>query len=86
MNARTRKYTMKQNKAMDKIELGNQDYMKNYQAELKYSDLIDLEKVVGSDTLKLAQEKIGTSHDGLMKSVSNYFMQQLTPRNQSYHK
>ena len=77
---------MKQNKAMDKIELGNQDYMKNYQADIKYSDLIDLEKAVGTDMLKDAQDKIVTSHDGLMKSVSNYFMQQLTPKNQNYHK
>ena len=86
MSARTRKYMMKQNKAMDKIELGNQDYMKNYQADIKYSDLIDLEKAVGTDTLKEMQDKIVTSHDGLMKSVSNYFMQQLTPKNQNYHK
>jgi hypothetical protein len=77
---------MKQNKAMDKIELGNQDYMKNYQADIKYSDLIDLGKAVGTDTLKDAQDKIVNSHDGLMKSVSNYFMQQLTPKNQNYHK
>ena len=77
---------MKQTKAIEKIELGNQDYIKNYQANAKYSDLVDLDKHLLTDSLKDAQEKIAAGHDGLIKSVSNYFMQQLTPNNQSHHK
>ena len=45
-----------------------------------------MDKVAHPDPLKDAQDKIVAGHDGLMKSVSNYFMQQLTPKNQNYQK